>query len=281
MKTPLQKEYTIKLANLNDQFCFFLFSREELNDKISNFSASVNPLFTTDLFNKNKYSSKIHVTLEKLPLFLEQNQTLNFGAYFSFSYEFLSSYIDDIMVTIEKINGVGLTSTEQKQDLETRLSCLIKKCGLGTPPQEIFDTISYLRLRRNYFTHVLETLNAKFLDIVTNKGQLLNTFWASSVSELDFTSSNVEEFKENETLDLLKLTRIILERIDSFVSGILNEDGIAELVTIELFETNPSRLNLDVIQKRISMVSSSAYNKYGIRLSNSIVEECVKRIGRK
>jgi len=127
MKTPIQKPYVDKLSNLNDQLCFYQFNREELKQKLSNFSETANPLFTTDLFKNNEYAKKIHVTFEKLPEFQELNETLNFGAYFSFSYEFLSSYIDDVIILIEKINGVTLTVNEQKKEPEKRLKKAIEK----------------------------------------------------------------------------------------------------------------------------------------------------------
>jgi hypothetical protein len=279
MKTPLQNDYLDKLANLNDQLCFFLFNRDEFKSKISNFTSNANSLFTTDLFAKNQYSSKIHVTFKKLPEFMEHNQTLNFGAYFSFSYEFLSGYIEDVMSIIETINGVDLADTEQKKDLEIRLNKLVVKCGQGTLPSELIDTISYFRLRRNYFTHILDTLNNKFLALVENRGSILNTYWTESISELDFSQQSVNEFKENETIELIKIIRIVLETLDTFIGGILDKEGIAKYVTTELYAGNPSRINRDVLERRKSRVSSVAFQKFGIRLTDTQMLNAISTIG--
>lgn len=281
MKTPIQKPYLEKLSNLNDQLCFYQFNREELKQKLSNFSETANPLFTTDLFKNNEYAKKIHVTFEKLPEFQELNETLNFGAYFSFSYEFLSSYIDDVIILIEKINGVSLTVNEQKKEPEKRLKKAIEKCSLGTPSQELFDTISYFRLRRNYFTHILETLNSKFLDIVNVKGSGLNSYWSSARTELDFTQQNVDEFNENETIDLLKIIKIILKEVDEFVGGILNKIGIAEYVTAEIYLPKPTRVNVEIIAKRKRKVSSVAKRQFEIILTDAEMDNAVKTIGKK
>lgn len=281
MKTPIQKPYIEKLSNLNDQLCFYQFNREELKQKLSNFSESANPLFTTDLFKNNEYAKKIHVTFEKLPEFQELNETLNFGAYFSFSYEFLSSYIDDAIILIDRINGVSLTANEQKKEPEKRLRKAIEKCSLGTPNQELFDTIAYCRLRRNYFTHVLETLNTKFLEIVNVNGSGLNSYWSSARTELDFTQQNVDEFNENETIDLLKIIRIILKEVDEFIGGILNKVGVAEYVTSEIYLPKPTRINAEIIKQRKRKVSAVAKQRFEITLTDTEMDNAVKTIGRK
>lgn len=280
MKTPLQIEYARKLANLNDQLCFFLFNREELKQKLSNFSSSANPLFTTDLFSKNQYAPKIHVTFKKLSNFQVQNETLNFGAYFSFSYEFFSSYIDDVTTIIERINGVTLTAREKKKDPEKRLKKIIDKCGHGSPNQELFDTIAYCRLRRNYFTHVLGTLNSKFQDIVNNKGTGLNKYWTSVRSSLDFTLHNVDEFEESETIELLKILRIILETVDEFIAGILKKEGIADYLSKETF-TKPTRVNKDIVRQRKRTISAQSMHQFGIRLTDQEMDNAVRTIGKK
>jgi hypothetical protein len=279
MKTLLLKGYTNRLANLNDQLCFFLFNREELNSKLINFTNKANDLYTTDLFASNSYAPKIHVTFAKLPQFIGQNQTLNFGAYFSFSYEFLSSYIEDVLTIISEINGVTLTANEQKKDLERQLNKLIEKCGLGTPPAEIIDTISYFRLRRNYFTHILESMNNKFIDLVNNKGNALNTYWNTSITELDFTNNNVDQFNETETFELLKIIRITLESLDAFIGGILSKTGISNFVTKSIYDGNPTRINNDVIRQRKNRVSREAYQKFGVRLTDIEMDNAVRTIG--
>lgn len=281
MKTPIQKPYIEKLSNLNDQLCFYQFNREELKQKLSNFSEKANPLFTTDLFKNNEYAKKIHVTFEKLPEFQELNETLNFGAYFSFSYEFLSSYIDDVIILIEKINRVSLTANEQKKELEKRLKKAIEKCSLRTPNQELFDTIVYCRLRRNYFTHILGALNTKFLEIVNVNGIGLNSYWSSARTELDFTQQNVDEFNENETIDLLKIIKVILKEVDRFIGGILNKVGVAEYVTSEIYLPKPTRINTEIIKIRKRKVFAVAKQTFEIELTDTEMDNAVKTIGKK
>lgn len=281
MKTPIFDTYSQKLIDLNDQLCFFLFNREEMNQKLQNFTAAANPLFTTDLFSQNIYAQKIHVTFEKLPEFQSRNQTLNFGAYFSFTYEFLSGYIDDIIKLFIEHNGIVFSESEMKKDVEKRLKLLIDKIGATAPSLEYFDTISYFRLRRNYFTHVLKELNSKFIHIVQIKGASLNSFWSNSIQELDFTNDSVDAFLENETIELIKIQRIILEEIDQILAPLLSKKAVAKCICENLYSKNPTRINLLIINQRKVTVKSYARQYLGVILTDNDIEEFATTIGRR
>lgn len=282
MRTEIQKAYIKKLTDLNDQFCFYLFNREELNLKLKTIDPAKKELFTTEVFDENDYSKKIHVTLKKLPDFQAEHESINFGAYFSMSYEILAAYMEEVPEIINKINGVSLSLNEKRAipESENKLKAAIAKCNRGLPTQELFDTIAYCRLRRNYFTHILDTLNAPFLDIVNNKGTTLNLFWATR-SELDFTDQTVNEYSESETIDLIKIIKITLKDIDTFIANILDKKVIATNVTKELFEANPTRINMYVVKMRKSKVAAVAKKKYGINLTDSDMDEAVKSIGKR
>lgn len=278
MKTSILNIYLNNLANLNDQFCFYLFNREELNQKLKNFSVNTKDLFTTDLFSQNQYAPKIHVTIEKIPQFQSEHQTLNFGAYFSFSYELASSYLEDLIELISKINSSTYVGNS-KREPELRFKKVLSDSGYGLPQIELIETLSYCRLRRNYFTHVLDTMNNKFLDIVNNRGISLNTFWNNSISNLDFTDKNVDEFKESETFELIKLLRIIVQELDTYVANLLNPVGISEYISHQTYDKNKSRINEDVVKQRKSKVRSLGKQLFGITLSDIDMDNAVRTIG--
>jgi len=282
MRTEIQKAYIKKLTDLNDQFCFYLFSREELNLKLQTFDSAKKKFFTTEVFDENKYSKKIHVIVEKLPEFQVEHESINFGAYFSMSYEILAGYMEEVAEILKTVNGVSLSQNEKKKiaESENKLKAAIAKCNQGLPKQELFDTIAYCRLRRNYFTHILDTLNAPFLDIVTNKGIALNSFWATS-SELNFTDQTVNEYSESETIDLIKIIKITLKEIDTFIANILDKKVIATNVTKKLFEAKPTRINMDIIVMRKVKVAEFAKKNYGISLTDGDMDEAVKTIGKR
>lgn len=281
MKTPLKGLYLDKLAALNDQLCFYLFNREELNQKLANFSAKANALYTTDLFVNNRYSHKIYVNLKKLPEFQEKHETLNFGAYFSFSYEFFTGYIEAASSLIGKINGSLLTEDEQKNDVETRFKILIGKAGLGIPDAQYFNTLTYCRLRRNFFTHISDSLSSKFTNLIKDQGSNLNMFWSSAINKLDFSDNRVSEFKEIETIDLIKILRISLEEIDCFIANILNKEGVALYVANSIFSANPSRINADVIVRRKAQITGAVKRDFGLVISEAEIDKAAKSVARK
>lgn len=279
MKTPLQQKYLRKLSDLNDHLCFYLFNKQELNDKLSNFKPEHKDFFTPDLFPCNPYSKTINVTLEKLPSFQEQNQLINFGSYFSFSYEFFHAYMEDVMEIISDINTISLTRSEKKNTpIEEQLQLLISKLSHTTPPQEIFDTIKYYRLRRNYITHLLESLTPGFSDLINDQGENLNLFWEEALSELDFTNDNISIITENEIIDLIKIQRIILLNIDKFIAPLLQKEGIAKYICTNRY-AQPTRINNDIIIERKKIVSKLAIESFGVELTDTEMDHAVKTIG--
>ena len=189
------------------------------------------------------------------------------------------SYIDDVIVLLGKINMTNLTSREQKEVPEKRLKSIISKSNSGLLNEEIFDTITYFRLRRNYFTHLLDRLDDNLLGLISSKGISLNEYWTSALTTLDFTHNNVEDFDESETIDLLKIIRILLIEIDEKIGGILNRAGIAEYITNELYQASTTRKNQDLINERKRQVLHMAKRDFDITLSDNDMDNAVRTIG--
>ncbi len=158
--------------------------------------------------------------------------------------------MEDVMEIISHINAVSLTRSEKQNiPIEEQLQLLVSKLGHGTPTQEVFDTIKYYRLRRNYITHLLESLTSGFSDLINNRGGDLNLFWKDAISELDFTNDNLSVITENEIIDLLKIQRIILITIDKFIASLLQKEGIAKYICGKRF-IQPAKINNDIIVER-------------------------------
>ena len=115
MKTILLKKYVDRLASLNDQFCFFQFSKIELTNSLNNFGSKADSLFTPDVFAQNEMAPRINVTLGELPRFQELNQTFTFGAYISTSYEVTSYYLRDSLKLLESINNSTFQNENNNQ----------------------------------------------------------------------------------------------------------------------------------------------------------------------
>ncbi len=258
MKTPLIKKYIDSLASLNDQLCFFQFNRNELNKRLTEFGSEERDLFTPDLFTDNIMAPRINVKIKDLPSFQELNQKFTFGAYISTSYEVTSYYLKDSLKVLSEFNPNSFISTNDNQ-LEEKYLLTLTSSNCTLPSREIIDTIKYIRLRRNLFTHLSDTISTPLNALIVNQGTNLNTFWRTALTELDFTNPDVLNFKEAETIDLLKLLRIIVETLDINLANNLSTNGMITYLAKEQFESKPQRINADIIEQRKRKIKKSEW----------------------
>ncbi|KQO33180.1 hypothetical protein ASF10_19085 [Flavobacterium sp. Leaf82] len=222
-------------------------------------------------------STRINVKISDLPTFQNLNQTFTFGAYLSTSYEVVSYYIKDSLELLNLINPATFQLTDNRQLEEMyRLTLISSNCTVV--PIEIIQTLKYIRLRRNHFTHLGHEVSEHFKNLITQSGNNLNTFWSAAITKLDFTSLDVLTFKEEETIDLLKILRIIVQTLDENLASNFSHDGIATFLSNQEFP-KPQRINIDVVQKRINKIQAIGKIKFGINLSENTIEPVVKTIG--
>jgi hypothetical protein len=277
MKSILLGKYVDRLASLNDQLCFFQFNKNELDKRLLEFGPNVGKLFTPDVFAQNPMAPRINVKISELPTFQDLNQTFTFGAYFSTSYEVVSYYIEDSIDLLSVINSNTFQLTNDRQ-LEEKYKLTLASSNCTAIPIEIIQTLKYIRFRRNHFTHLSDGISNQFNTLITTSGITLNTFWSSAITSLDFTSLNVLKFEEGETIDLLKILRIIVQTLDENLASNFSHSGIAEFLANREF-AKPQRINIDVISQRINKIQALGKIDFGISLTKPIVEHIVKTIG--
>lgn len=278
MKTILLGKYITRLANLNDQLCFFQFNRNELNKKLSELDSKAGKLYTTDVFPNNSMASRIHVKIEDLPIFQDQNQTFSFGSYISTSYEIFSYYLKDSLELLSKINSSTYILTSSNQ-IEEKYFLTLNSSLVSSVPREIIDTIKYLRLRRNHFVHLSEAIDTQLNELITINGLRLNSYWSTILTELDFSSMDILKFDEKETIDILKLFRIILEELDANIAASLSHEGIAEFLTIREYSAKFQWKNTDLISQRVKKIRDFCVSDFSINISESIIQSKVEIVG--
>jgi hypothetical protein len=277
MKSILLGKYIDRLAALNDQLCFFQFNRNELNKRLLEFGPNVGNLFTPDVFAQNSMAPRINVKISDLPTFQNLNQTFTFGAYLSTSYEVVSYYIKDSLKLLNLINPTTFQLTYNKQ-LEEKYQLTLISSSCTTVPIEIIQTLKYIRLRRNHFTHLGSEVSNSFKNLIINSGNNLNIFWSGAITKLDFTSLDVLTFREEETIDLLKILRIVVQTLDENLATNFSPDGIATFLSNQEF-AKPQRINIDIVRQRINKIQAVGKIAFGINLSETTIEPIVKTIG--
>lgn len=263
VKTPLLAPFVSRLANLNDQFCYFLFASEEIDRRLSDFSEEIGHHFTSQVFANNSKSKRIYVTLDKLPDFKNNNEKFTFGAYFSTSYEIVTGYLESILNLLKSISGPTFVISK-KDTPEESLQESLRLSNFQLPDIELIETLSYMRLRRNNFTHLHTKPNNPLSTLITNRGSSLNSYWGGSISKLDFTNTNLNDYTELETIDLLKVLRLIVEKLDECLAGSINaNDIIAYLLSAIHVSDNGNRL---VKEENASKLKQLARMDFGLQM---------------
>lgn len=277
MKSILLGKYIDRLASLNDQLCFFQFNKNELDKRLIEFGPNAGKLYTPDVFAQNSMAPRINVKISELSSFQNLNQTFTFGAYFSTSYEVVSNYIEDSIKLLNTINPTTFQLTIDSM-LEEKYRLTLASSNCSAVPIELIQTLKYIRLRRNHFTHLSDQLTPVFSSLIISEGNNLNSFWASVIKKLDFKNLDVLKFEEEETIELLKILRIIVQRLDENLGNNLSHSGIAAFLSSREFN-KPQRINIDIINKRISKIRTLGKLDFGITLTDAIIEPLVKTIG--
>ena len=280
-KTYFLKDHIEKIDSLNDQLWYYLFATDELNRQLNAFSDKAKDNFTIDLFKTNPYSKRIHVKISSLPKHQKENKNLTFGAYFATCYEISSKYLRIAFDTLKTFNSLTLYNWDNGKEPEKNLISLLNKAGLMVPNMDITDTFTYLRLRRNHFTHIIEIPNPRLSRFITATCPRLNFYWqtAGTISDLDFTKSLVRDFTQEETIELIKLVRICVIEIDKHISTLLNTNSVIEHIVKREYDGKTTKLNPHTLKQRIDKIIYIGRTDLGLTLTNTQIVPYATTIG--
>ena len=282
LKTCFLKDYVDKIDSLNDQLWYYLFATEELNKRLSDFSDKANENYTTDLFKNNPYSKKIHIKAGLLPKHQKENKNLTFGAYFATCYEISSTYLKQAFDTLKSFNSLTTYIWDKRKEPERNFNSLLTIESLPSPKSEILETFTYLRLRRNHYTHIIEFPNQRLLDFIRISCARLNTFWGKpkTTIHLDFTKTLVRDFTLEETIELIKLVRICVIEIDHHIAGLLDLNSIIKYLVEREFTGKKTRLNTFTQNQRIEKIVNIGKIEFGLNLNSTQISPFIIKISR-
>ena len=139
----MQSRYLRILADLNDQFCYFLFARAELRTRFQNFAPEIGNVFLPTVFAKNPYAPKINIQIDQVPGFEADHERVTFGAYISTSYEIASSYWEDAIELLSQCNGVTFKGQNERSPEDTYWKTLAAS-NCAPPDAELRMTLIYI-----------------------------------------------------------------------------------------------------------------------------------------
>jgi hypothetical protein len=278
--TRTGKEVVRALANLNDQYSFFLFLEHQFSEQLQALNPSTAYEYTSQVFSRNPFSSRIHVRIGKLPNFLQANRGVSFGAYLSTSYEVASGFTEKAYELLRATNSSSVRfPSKRPEGPEQYYTRVLTASGYPLPPQELIDTMTFIRLRRNSIVHLSSVPSPTFHSFVTATGQRLDTYWKNSRVQVDFSRPAVGAPTELDSLDLIKLLRVVTQKLDAHLATIVDISGIVHLLAREMFENEKIRMNLYVRQERAAKLRHRLTRDFGFAGSSPMIEAAVKTIG--
>ncbi len=283
-KTPILSDILPRLEALNDQQWFFRLLEHEFMDRLNDSGPKIAQAYTTDIYARNPYSSRIHIKLSELPEFQAAHRALTFGAYFSTSYEiatkFFSSAIELLRVMmpgcIEEWNDfVGAPEGQYARllaDSTVATSTPVTACTL--------ETISYCRYRRNAFIHDNIAPPPAFSSLVSTHGTALNARWASEREDLDFRVPLTGTPNDKDIIVLFQLLRICLQELDVHLASLISPEAIARYIAVNRYGKQRTRMNIEIARSRASDIRKQAQLQFGLDPGDSVAMQAAQNVGR-
>ena len=106
-------------------------------------------------------------------------------------------------------------------------------------------------------------------------------YWTNALTDLDFQNTDVLNFEEGESIDLIKLLRIIVETLDFNLAQNLPTTGMVTYLAKEQFELKPQRINTEIIKQRIRKIKKLGKAVFDVNLVDTDIEPIVKIIGKR
>jgi hypothetical protein len=268
------------LANLNDQYSFFLFLEYQFNEQLQSLSSSKLSQYTSQAYNRNPFGPRIHVRIGKLPSFLQANRGASFGAYLSTSYEVAAGFTERARKFLQTTNASTLVIPEKgREGPERYYRRVLTASGYPLPPEGLSDTMTFIRHRRNAIVHLSATPNPTYQGFARSVGPSLNAYWKNSKVKVDFAMPTVGPPSESDSLDLIKLLRVVTQKLDAHLASIVDVSELINSVANELFGTEKVRMNLLVREKRIPKLRAKLISDFGFSGSSPAIETAASTVG--
>ena len=275
MASPAGKAVVDQLAALNDELCFFLFVKEEMSRGLRRFSSALDTAFSTDLFSDNPEANRIHITLSELRVYQRVHGSSTYYSYFSTSHEVAATYYSQCEDFLGEC-GITLGTSNSANSKEIIFGSRI--APLVAVPQEILETLQYMRLRRNHWIHRRQTVQQIWLDLASQRGAALNIFWNTTGESVDFTKTGDSRLEEDEAIALLKLIRICVQKIDDLVMSNVPVHGLLARAARERWGANARPPNSQVLSDRARTLCGIVRHQFGVSVSQSDAEQVLQNV---
>jgi hypothetical protein len=153
-----------------------------------------------------------------LAAFQKQHRSLTHSAYFAVSLEVVTDYLGAARRHLAS-HGKFPVKDVHDEKVERAFEQTLAASGYGTPGDDIYHTLEYMRQRRNHIMHLEESPSIDFRNLCGTYGRRMNKYWSDNAAPVDFAAATVAPPSPEEAIVFLKLLRISVQSIDSVVAA--------------------------------------------------------------
>ncbi|KSB91740.1 hypothetical protein AS593_06880 [Caulobacter vibrioides] len=238
-KTPLSKPYALQLNEINNQLCFAALVNEEACKVIRPGHAHPEKADTTTLFPGNSHASRIHRWAKDLAEVEVRAVSTSCRSALIAASEYVQIYCEEALKLVGSVSAIPHDPPAGGAD--EKLRAQLKAAGAPVI-DGVFDTVIYLRRRRNNLVHANGSFRADFEKHFPAGAERLTAFWAKRPTELggfDFANRRIEVFTVEDGYAVMNLFRICLSEIDGWVAGLLPLPHVVETIVKALLVRAP------------------------------------------
>jgi hypothetical protein len=277
IKTPHSKPYADRLNAINDQLCFGAFLADEATAAMVPVIAAAPLTYTSAAFPANAHASRIHRELGDLPDFARQAMSTLCGNALGMGSEHLQTYCAEIRSA--GYAWLGGAPINPKDGEDEQLRDQLALWGV-TGLDEIFETVIYMRRRRNHLVHARDTIASAMKTFLAARAAPLDAFWAVRPVKLrgfTFTNPDLDTFTIDDGYAVMNLMRICLSEIDAAFAALLPVDPIAvDLANDRVAAAPHLRSNIPVL---IRKVCADLDLQYGRKYSPRVIAPALAAAG--
>ncbi|HEX8307108.1 MAG TPA: hypothetical protein VF645_01645 [Allosphingosinicella sp.] len=278
-RTPIGPRFTRQLIKVNDQVCYSALHQWEFQQLLGPLVASQPSDFTPSLFPANPFADTINRKLGDLPAFANEAEQVALRMGVIAGVEHGLAYLEEVQALRQSLSSSHADGIKDDAE-EEQLRLKVDAWSGQAPVKAYFRTFGYLRLLRNHYAHVNETLHPSFKTHIRSHGTSLNRFWDNGLTELhgiDFKTLGSLALTPNLTFGIMNLLRVCVLHIDAMVAETLTLAEIVPTVVDEILKPPKNRqLKVERLSSKVRARLIAGWNiAEGLPLVTREVEKAV------
>jgi hypothetical protein len=290
MRTPLIRPLEKHIAVLNDLVWFHQFSQHEIGISRERLSPRAAQLMTGDFFGGNPFAARFNVAVGKMGDFGAKLETALHKLVLVDVYENFLEYIDKDIPELLAECGHGRWPGPSAKSFRSKFAPPESKferlwVTSGYPPidRHLWETFTYLRLRRHHYAHAAEMVSDRFTAHAHDTGARLNAYWGVKLrgAKFDFTSHEIFKPKSDEIIALIRVAQAWLRAMDAAVAGELVADQVLEFVARERLRAAGGKAfarNIITVTRLARGARADCQDQWGLTVKISAAEAAINAI---